>query len=445
MNTIATGSRQAHLYNLAFVLGTASVLSSCGGKLGQLGQGGDLMKAAANCPDVSTFEAAAALDFANEFNFDPAVAGKVKAGAMASAELDRLAASIDAELMTACSGLASDLDAPGQYKNGTEACQAAMKAMADIKSKMGASASFELIAEPPVCTASLDAAADCAAKCDASVTPGEAEVKCEGGELSGKCEAECKGVCDLKASAVCKGECTGSCDAKFSGTCGGDCDGTCHAAGSAASDKGVASKGKCDGRCEGKCDAHAEGQCGGECDGSCKMESGGTCEGTCTGECSVEFKEPKCTGRVVPPKASAECQGTCDAHATARMDCTKPRVDIVVRGSADAEAAAKYQAAIAAHLPVILKVAVGMAPKLEAVAANAKATVEGAIAAGQGVIESSASAGARVSACLMERFTGALSAAASIKANVDVSVDVKASASASASGSAAGSGKAGAG
>jgi hypothetical protein len=187
------------------------------------------MQAAANCPDVSTFEAAAALDYVSVFKCDAAVAGKVKAGAMASAELTQLAASIDAELVTAGSGLASDLDAPGQFKDGTQACQAAMKAMADIKAKMGASASFELVAEPPVCSASLNAAADCAAKCDASVTPGEAEVKCEGGELSGTCEAECKGECDLQASAKCDGQCTGSCDASFSGTCGGTCDGTCHA------------------------------------------------------------------------------------------------------------------------------------------------------------------------------------------------------------------------
>src|SRR5439155_6686457 len=114
-------------------------------------------------------------------------------------------------------------------------CEAAIKVMGDVRAKMGANAKASLVVQPPHCTASMDAYAECAGHCDASVQGGKAEVKCEKGELSGTCDAKCEGKCELAAGGTCEGTCEGSCDAHFAGKCEGNCqgkcDGTCDAAG----------------------------------------------------------------------------------------------------------------------------------------------------------------------------------------------------------------------
>ena len=377
---------------------------------------------------MKSIDAIAKIDFAKEFSFDATAAGKVKAGFIAGSDLMALSASIDDELKTACSGLAKDLGGSGDAKTGTEACDAAVKAMADLKTKMGAKASIAVDVQPPVCSVSVDAVADCAGKCDASVKGGKADVKCEGGDLSGKCDADCSGKCELPAASTCSGTCDGTCDVTFSGTCGGACEGTCD---------GKNFKGSCGGKCEGKCDAAAKGTCGGKCGGTCELSGSAKCEGTCSGKCSVDFKEPKCSGKVVPPKMSADCQTSCDAHASANLVCSKPSVGVKITGSADAEAAARYKTALEANLPQIVKVAVGMGAKVEGLVVSGKALIEGALAAGQAVVKARPTASVHVGQCLLEPFKGAIGAVGSIQASVKVSIDVKASASAS--GSASGS------
>jgi hypothetical protein len=391
----------------------------------------DLVGAAAGCPDVSSASAAAKADWAKEFGIDVEVGKKIKAGVVAALELDAFAGKIDADLVAGCGGLATDLGKAGPYKNGSEACKAAIDAMAAIKAKMGAGVKMSLVAQPPHCAASLDAAAQCVAECEANVDPGSVEVKCEPGKLSGQCEAECKGSCELQAAAKCEGTCNGSCDAKFSGSCAGKCDGKCD---------GKTSKGaSCAGKCEGTCTAGAEGSCGGKCEGECKLSGAAKCEGTCHGDCSVQMKAPKCEGEVEPPKASAECKAQCNAKLQAQVECTPPRVALAIEGGADAAAVAKYKAAIEKNLPLVLKVAVGMKDGALKAAGNVKAVVEGV----QVAVKSAGSAqvGARIAACVAAPFKAAFDAAASVQANVSVSVDVQASASAS--GSASGSAKTG--
>jgi hypothetical protein len=391
--------------------------------LGSLtGVASDGVRAARGCPDVATFEAAAKLDFAEEFALEPAVAAKVKAGVIAASDLNRLSASIDADLKAGCSGLAKDLGEKAEFKTGADACKAAVKAVGDTRAKIGANASVAVNVQPPVCSASIEAVSDCAAKCDANASSGHAEVKCEGGEVSGICDAECKGRCDLSVAASCSGTCSGACDANFSGTCDGTCEGTCD---------GQQTSGRCAGTCQGKCDAGAQGTCGGQCQGSCELANGGKCTGTCTGSCSVALKKPSCRSYVVPPSLSPECKATCDAHASAHLSCTKPLVAVAITGAADVAAAARYKAAVEANLPRIVKISAGLGPKLVDVAANAKTTIEGGISAGQAIIKSRPTLGARVGACLLDPFKGAVSAVADIQASVKVSVDVNAHAAAS--------------
>jgi hypothetical protein len=384
------------------------------------------------CPDVSSVSAIAKVDWAAEFGIDAAVGAKLKAGVMAAVSLDGFAAKLDAELKAACGGLAKDLGAGGDFANGKAACDAAMKAMVDIKGKIGGDLKISIDVQPPHCAASMDAMASCAAECDASVDPGSVKVECEPGKLSGTCDAECSGSCDLSAAATCEGTCSGSCSAKFNGSCAGECSGKC--------DGKKVDGAACEGTCKGTCSAGAEGSCGGECSGSCEMSAAAKCEGTCRGECSVEMKAPKCEGEMTPPKVSAECEANCDAQVQAEVECTPPRIAVRLEGAANAEAAAQYKAALENNLPAVLNIAIGMKDQALSVAADAKAVVDG-VQATVKQLKASPAVGARVTACVAAPFKAAFDAAASVKANVNVSVEVKASASAS--GSAGGSASAG--
>jgi hypothetical protein len=112
-------------------------------------------------------------------------------------------------------------------------------------------------------------------------------------------------------------------------------------------------------------------------------------------------------------------------------------VALVVEGSADAQLAATFRAAIERHLPAVLEIAVGMKDQALGVAGEVKAVV-GGVQATIKALGGAPEIGARLTACVAMPFKAAFDAAASIKANVDVSVQVQASvtASASASGSA---------
>lgn len=380
-----------------------------------------------NCPDVANVDAVANFDWANEFQLNAEAATKLKGGITAAINLQELAAQIDGDLKLACGNLAKDLGAPGDFADGKSACEAAIKAMGDIKGKLGGKVKLALDVTPPKCGVSLDAMADCAASCDAKLYGGKAEVKCEGGELSGKCDATCQGSCQLEAAATCSGTCQGSCDAQFKGTCSGTCDGKCN---------GKNVNGVCNGTCEGKCDSGASGECKGNCSGTCELKAGGTCQGTCSGSCSVAMKEPSCSGEVKAPEMSADCKASCDAKLSGQATCSPAKVKLAIDGAADAEAAARFKAAVEKNLPDILKIAVGMKDRVVGVTASVKGVVEGAEAAVKGAASASPVAAAALTACVAAPFKGAIDAVASIQASVDVSVQVNASVSASGSASA---------
>ncbi|WP_394829269.1 hypothetical protein [Pendulispora albinea] len=407
----------------------APVLMNCGG--GAPGAPGGLTSAipggAGGCPDLSSADAVAKVDFVNEFSVAAENAAKLKAGLQASAEIQAFAAKLDGDLKVACGGLAKDLGITGEFKSGEDSCKAAAEAIKGVKAKFGAKAKVAVDTTPPRCEASMNVVADCAAKCDASVTPGSAKVECEPGKLSGSCNAECSGTCEMKGAAKCDGTCSGSCEATFKGACGGACNGKCD---------GKDSKGgTCNGTCEGSCSANAKGTCGGKCNGSCELKAKAKCEGTCTGSCSVEMKEPKCTGEITPPKMSAECKAHCDAEVSGKLECKPAQVIVRVDGSADASAATAFKAALEKNLPAILTIAEGQAKQANKTAANVSVVIEGLQGSAQGMASGGLTAAAKLAGCVAAPFKGALDAAASVKANVKVSVDVKASASASGSAS----------
>ena len=388
----------------------------------------DVPGAPGSCP--ANIADADALMAAN-FGLDGELEGKVKASLAAGADLQKIAADLEAEVATACGNLAKDLGATdadlkpkedGPGKKAEAACNAAVKLIGEVKAK--AAAKVTVKAQPPVCTASINAMADCAGKCDAKIKPGEAKVTCEGGKLSGKCDAKCEGSCDVEAGAKCEGTCGGTCKGDCSAEISGKCDGTCN-----GKCDGKDSKAKCAGTCEGTCkggkvDATCKGECKGECDATCTVQAKGECKGTCSGSCSAEFKEPKCSGTVKPPEMSAECKAHCNASVNGKVECKPATVSVVVTASADAAAAAKLKAAFEKDLPALFKVTLGMEGKLKDIEANVKASLEGVKAA----VTSGGAAALKVGGCF----------AASIKAQVDASVQINVSvkASASASGSA---------
>lgn len=345
------------------------------------------------------------------FGLSADVEGKIKGALEAVANVQALAVSLEADVQTACTGLAKDLGAKDDElkaagKDTGKLCDLAIKYLGTAKAEAKAAGKMTISAAPPVCGVSIDAAAECAGSCDASVKGGGAEVKCEGGEMSGACDAECSGSCDVSAG----GECSGACEGSFSGTCDGDCEGQCD---------GKDAKGKCAGKCDGKCAGGGKGQC----KGSCKLAAKAKCGGTCSGSCSVKFKEPKCSGKLEMPKVKAECKASCDAKLDAKVTCSPPAVKITFSGGADAKAGTKLIAALEKNLPLLIKVVKGMAVKATAAVAKvakAVADVKGALN-GQALL--------KAGGCL------AAGLKAQVAASASINVSVKASASASGSAS----------
>jgi modification target Cys-rich repeat protein len=288
--------------------------------------------------------------------------------------------------------------------------------------------------DPPRCGVAIDAYADCAGKCDATVKPGEVP-KCDEGKLQGTCTGECSGSCEADAAAACSGECSGTCDVAIkgecSGTCQGKCDGKATPAGAGAS---------CSGTCDGKCSGNVKATCSGKCGGSCAIKGKASCSGTCGGSCSVDMQAPKCTGKLEPPQMSAECKAKCDARLEAKAECTPPHVILRVHGAADAKAAAAFVSTMTKDLPAVLTVAIGMADRLGELANSVQTVVSGVQATVQGAGDPMIVG--KLTACVGAPFKGALDAVGSAKADVNVSVSVQASASGGTA-SASASGKAG--
>ena len=409
--------------SFATLAGLGPVLMNCGaaGDLQQVGSAAGVP--GAKCPNMANLEEIAAFDFTQEFKLAPEAGAKIKAGVTASVELKQFADKVDADLLVACGGIAKDLGAAGEPKSGDEACKLAAKAIGDAKAKLGAKATIAVDIVPPHCEASMDAMAQCAAKCDAKVKPGSAKVECEPGKLSGTCGGQCEGSCEASAAAKCEGTCHGSCDVAIKGKCDGTCNGKCD---------GKDGKGACSGTCDGTCEGNVEAQCGGKCGGSCKLHAAAKCEGTCTGKCNVEMQAPKCRGEVKPPEMSAECKGQCNAHVQAHAECSPAKVAIRVDGAADAKLAANYKAALEKNLPLVLKIAVGLGEASVKMSGNVSGIIQGVQASVQTIASGNAVSGAALTACVAEPFRGAIKAAGGLKANVSVSVEVKASASGSA-------------
>ncbi|HYQ41024.1 MAG TPA: hypothetical protein VER11_03630 [Polyangiaceae bacterium] len=408
------------------------------------------LKDAQDAACCKEFEAGA--DMTNvDFGVDASIKGTFSAFASAASDLSAVGTGSISDITTACRNIALDLgadaDDPAGQKSGVDGMKAwCTLASGQISANFGASGklagSISAKFEPPKCTASLTAQANCQAQCDVSAM---CDIKanpptCTGGTLTVECGGSCtaSGSADVACTGSCSGKCSGSC--KASGgvkvDCKGKCEGTCTAgAAGGATEKGtgIQADGRCDGQCDGTCTLDADapkiectGQCDGHCDAACKGSADVKVQ--CDGKCDVEATPLKCEGGKLEGGCSADasCQGSCNASASAKAECSPPSVSIVAeaKGSLSAEGKVQYQTAIAsleANLPKILIV-------LQARGANFTAGIQGAIDAGV-KLTGSGKLGAKGAVCgvLIASTIGTASEnfAASLKAAGDVTASIK--------------------
>ena len=335
------------------------------------------------------------------------------------------AADLDRSLHDACNRMASDLQIPpNELQPASADVPATRAACARVATQIhddeaairaGGSTQLQVSATPPACNVSVDAYAQCAAQCDAHITPGQVP-QCEGGELRGSCSAQCTGRCAVEVSGRCSGRCEGTCSASCTGICQGTCEGTCSAR---------AADGSCNGTCQGTCRGSCSAGCTGSCQGTCEVSGQAQCSGECRGGCSVAYTEPRCTGRLVPPQVDADCRASCEARVSAQATCTPGQASVVVANNLSPELQARstrlrtalmngLPAVVAAHEKRVRLQAAGSAM------VNSGAAVPSAI----GELGASAAACALMATSALPRAT----------LQVSVSIEVSASVSASASG-----------
>ncbi|MEI9939331.1 MAG: hypothetical protein WDO69_19085 [Pseudomonadota bacterium] len=403
------------------------------------------LKDAQDAACCSEFKAGA--DMTNvDFGVDAEIKGTFSAFAAASSDLSAVGTGAMSDVTAACRNIALDLGADQPDAGEVETAKGALDtwcglAKAQINATFTGSAAIaanvRAVFVPPQCSASLTAQANCQASCDASVM---CDVKlnppkCTGGTLTVECGGSCtaSGSADVACTGSCTGKCSGSC--KASGgvkvDCKGTCDGTCTAGaagGATEAGTGIQADGKCNGQCEGTCTLDADApkiECTGVCDGHCDAACKGTADlkVKCDGTCSVDATPLKCEGGKLEGGCSGDvnCQGSCNASASAKAECTPPSVSVVADAKAGISADAQIQlqtalASLEVNLPRILVV-------LQARGTDFAANVTAAVQAGV-KITGSGHLGAKGAVCgvliastlgtASDNFAAALSAAGTV-------------------------------
>lgn len=268
-------------------------------------------------------------------------------------------ASVD-DLTTACRGIAEGLDASPEERAAAEAiedkrermnayCNLAVDQIGVFTAMVSVSVDFQ----PPKCSASVSAKANCQAKCSGSAS---CDIKanpptCEGGRLEVSCNGSCSasGGASVNCTGSCTGNCSGECTADAGGVeCAGKCEGTCMG--------GTDDQGNCNGTCMGTCKATAPNvQCNGTCKGSCDASCEATADVsvTCDGTCDGDFEPLRCEGGTLEGgcEVEAKCEANCDASVSAKAECTPPELTVNVTG--DANIGGKLKSVLEANLGLV--------------------------------------------------------------------------------------------
>jgi hypothetical protein len=356
---------------------------------------------------------------------DGGAAARVQGFFGATSALLHAAADVPDELFNLCRRMGTELGMPAAQLNGDmrTVCDAVSSTLRSELNDLRAEANLriDVVSTPPRCEVSMDAYAQCAAECDATLEPGKVDLQCEGGHIAGQCDARCQGECNVDVQGKCGGACEGSCGGSCQGTCNGTCDGQCTMRNA---------DGTCAGRCQGTCHGSCDAGCQGECKGECWVKGQASCKGTCRGGCSVEYKAPYCTGEVKPPRMEASCEASCDAQFSAKAECKPGHTEVTITGDVSSnleQRVARVRNALRAGHGGILAVQAKL-QRLRGAATNMRS----ATANLRGVGSSLGAGAVRFGACLSD----AGAALAQATGNLSVSMEVSVSVSASASGSA---------
>ena len=325
----------------------------------------------------------------NEFKAGATIGAEIGGSAQAQvavqavADFAGIANAAITDLASACRSIAEDLDADKATLDKVETdanaakaddaqkirmegyCQAAISAIGTVKGQAGIE--IKVNVQPPQCSASVSAKANCQAKCDVS---GKCDIKanppqCTGGKLEISCKGGCTG--EAGASIACEGSCDANCEGECTGSpggveCKGKCEGTCKGQAEGGTGTGIQADGSCDGTCEGSCKATApnvqcKGSCKGSCSGSCKATAGASVK--CDGKCDGDFEPLKCEGGTLEGgcKVDAKCDANCDASVSAKAECTPPAITLDIVGQASGEAGilavGKLKATLEANMGVV--------------------------------------------------------------------------------------------
>lgn len=315
------------------------------------------------CPVTEKTDVIATFDFAREFALSREAADSLKAAALTAVDLAQLADRLDADLGIACAQLAHDLGDQGDWRSGSEACEAAAKAIAAARANVTLKGSPVLVTRAPVCAVDTGVMTKCVSLCDSMVTAERSRVECP--QRVGRCDGQCGGACEAKGSVRCDGVCSGVCEGTVKGKCGGRCRGTCD---------GKTSSGACAGTCAGTCDrGPMVGTCAGTCAGACAPSKPGICDAQCLGSCNVELADARCSGEPTAPGVSNDCRARCQLAVVNQTECTAPPVGLVLPGARDD---AGLKTAVDKAFPALLKALNELGPQGADKIAQGKALVD---------------------------------------------------------------------
>jgi hypothetical protein len=336
------------------------------------------------------------------------------------------AGEVDRRLLQTCREFGSDL---GMGDGELDAAGAGTMAVcgqvtARVRSEMAAirraKVRAQLVVTEPVCETRVDEFRRCIEKCEPRVVKeGRIEYRCEGGELRGRCDGECNGRCAAQAQGQCGGACEGTCTGECSGVCDGICEGECAARGP---------DGRCAGACRGTCRGTCTAGCSGQCNGRCIVEVRAACGAECRGGCSIEYTEPVCTGRIVPPEVRTECRELCDSIRVSRQVCTPGSARLVVDASEVQKAAHdtnRIVHGIAARMPEIRAIGSRLYTLRDAGAIMLRTSA--GFASGAASLGAAAVACAAQEAVELPRAVNQVSVAFQVTVSFSASVDVSAS------------------
>lgn len=345
---------------------------------------------------------------------------------VASAKFINASSEIDTQLVGACRALGTDLGMSDAEltANGADTRSICTAVSAKVRGEYdfirSAQIRTHVESTPPVCKTRVDEYQQCVQRCQPTVVrEGRIETQCTGGELRGSCGASCTGRCAAQVNGQCNGACEGTCNGGCTGVCEGACQGTC-----ASRD----AQGNCHGACQGTCYGTCSAGCTGSCQGSCVVNAQASCQGECRGGCSVEYQQPVCTGRIVPPEIRTECRESCDTVQVSSRECTPGQTRIIIDGTAAAEAAQRARRlsdAVAARGSTIIALGARVRDLVEA--GQVMVRNGGAFA------RSTTQLGAAAAGCAVQAVGALPAATARVSVAVNVSVSFQASASGSAS------------